>query len=111
LKSSRKIEIKKSNRKAEKQKPGAGPGFIVESHEKRATAYPAEVVVVGRRAREVMPAAMSALDRISTVAKSWFMDTQSFGWAIMHGIFARCNRGLSAMPHARDRGCHRWAAA
>ena len=46
----------KSNQ--EKQKPGTWPGFIVESHEKRATAYPAVLVVVGRRAREVMPAAM-----------------------------------------------------
>jgi len=44
--------------KLQKQKPGAGPGFIVESHEYRATAYPAVLVVVGRRAREVMPAAM-----------------------------------------------------
>src|SRR5580765_8219205 len=87
------------------QKPGAGPGFIVESHENRATAYPAVLVVAGRRAREVMPAAMSALDRISKLAKSWFMGTQSFGWPIMHGILSRCNRksarSLSEHPARR----------
>ncbi|MBN8884159.1 MAG: hypothetical protein J0I77_00435 [Rudaea sp.] len=50
--------------------PARSRVFIVESHENRATAYPAVLVVVGRRARDVMPAAISALDRISTVAKS-----------------------------------------
>ena len=74
------------------QKPGAGPGLFVESQKQCATAYPAGWDVVGRRAREVMPAAMSALDRISTVAKAEFIGGLSFGGAIMHGILPQRNR-------------------
>jgi hypothetical protein len=43
------------------KKPGVGPGLLVVWHETRATAYPAEIRGSGRRAREVMPAAMRAL--------------------------------------------------
>ncbi|MDE1894613.1 MAG: hypothetical protein KGH90_09835 [Xanthomonadaceae bacterium] len=49
-----------------KKKPDSRAGFIVDTHEKRATAYPAECRYNGRRAREVMPAAARAL--VSTVA-------------------------------------------
>jgi hypothetical protein len=52
--------------KSRNKKPGTGPGFIVDTHEKRATAYPAECRYSGRRARDVMPAAARAL--VSTVA-------------------------------------------
>jgi hypothetical protein len=43
------------------KKPGAGPGLLSWLHETRATAYPAGMRDSGRRAREVMPAAMRAL--------------------------------------------------
>ncbi|MEO6341984.1 MAG: hypothetical protein ABIO49_02435 [Dokdonella sp.] len=43
------------------KKPGALAGFFVDSCDEFATAYPAEMDVSGRRAREVMPAAMRAL--------------------------------------------------
>jgi hypothetical protein len=46
------------------KKPGAKAGFS-SKHRMRATAYPAGMRGSGRRAREVMPAAMRALDRIS----------------------------------------------
>lgn len=46
--------------------PAQGPGFVVDTHETRATAYPTEHPVNGRRARDVMPAAARAL--VSTVA-------------------------------------------
>jgi hypothetical protein len=42
-------------------------GFIVDTHETRATAYPAECRYNGRRARDVMPAAMRALVRTLAV--------------------------------------------
>jgi len=76
----------------QKQKTRRGAGFIVETREKRATAHPTGWIVSGRRAREVMPAAMSALDRISTVAKVWFIGDLSFGWPIMHGNLSQRNR-------------------
>jgi hypothetical protein len=43
------------------KKPGAGAGFFVDSCEEFATAYPAGMQGSGRRAREVIPAAMRAL--------------------------------------------------
>jgi hypothetical protein len=46
------------------KKPGAKAGFS-SKHRTRATAYPAGMQGSGRRAREVMPAAIRALDRIS----------------------------------------------
>jgi hypothetical protein len=46
--------------------PAGRPGFVVELHEQLATAYPAECRIIGRRARDVMPAAARAL--VSTVA-------------------------------------------
>jgi hypothetical protein len=46
--------------------PAQRPGFVVDAHETRATAYPAEYPSSGRRARDVMPAAARAL--VSTVA-------------------------------------------
>jgi hypothetical protein len=50
-----------------KQKnPALRPGFIVDTHETRATAYPAECPYIGRRARDVIPAAARAL--VSTLA-------------------------------------------
>jgi len=45
----------------ETKKPGAAAGFFVDTREECATAYPAESDISGRRAREVMPAAMRAL--------------------------------------------------
>jgi len=53
--------------KFKNKKPGAWPGFIVDTHETRATAYPAECRYNGRRARDVMPAAMRALVRTLAV--------------------------------------------
>jgi hypothetical protein len=55
-----------SNQNPKTKKPGCRPGFVVDTHETRATAYPAECRTSGRRARDVMPAAMRAL--VSTVA-------------------------------------------
>jgi hypothetical protein len=52
--------------KQSKKNPARGPGFIVDTLETRATAYPAECRYNGRRARDVMPAAARAL--VSTVA-------------------------------------------
>jgi len=52
--------------KPKNKNPALRPGFIVDTHEKRATAYPAECRYNGRRARDVMPAAARAL--VSTVA-------------------------------------------
>jgi hypothetical protein len=49
----------------EHEKTRRWAGFFVETHESCATTYPAVVVGYGRRAREVMPAAMRALVRIS----------------------------------------------
>jgi hypothetical protein len=49
------------------KKPGTWPGFIVDTHETRATAYPAECRYNGRRARDVIPAAMRALVRTLAV--------------------------------------------
>jgi hypothetical protein len=49
------------------KKPGTWPGFIVETHETRATAYPAECRYNGRRARDVIPAAIRALVRTLAV--------------------------------------------
>jgi hypothetical protein len=54
------------NPKSRNKKPGAMAGFVVDAHETRATAYPAEYPSSGRRARDVMPAAARAL--VSTVA-------------------------------------------
>jgi hypothetical protein len=56
-------------RKPEKQKPGARPG--VEKTCVTRDSYPAGCGIVGRRAREVMPAAMRALVRIETLAGRW----------------------------------------
>jgi len=47
--------------KMKNKKPGTLAGFIVDTHETRATAYPAECRSSGRRARDVIPAAMRAL--------------------------------------------------
>ncbi|WP_369927811.1 hypothetical protein [Xanthomonas sp. NCPPB 2632] len=51
----------------ETKKPGTGPGFLVDADEMRATAYPAECPMYGRRAREVIPAAMRALVKTTAV--------------------------------------------
>jgi hypothetical protein len=59
----RKVRITES----ETKKPGTGPGFLVDSHETRATAYPAEYPMYGRRARDVIPAAMRALVKTTAV--------------------------------------------
>jgi len=48
--------------RAGKQKTRREGRVFVETHETRATAYPARIQRSGRRAREVMPAAMRALD-------------------------------------------------
>jgi len=45
-----------------KQKTRRGGRVFVDADETRATAYPARKMDSGRRAREVMPAAMRALD-------------------------------------------------
>ena len=44
------------------KKTRRGGRVFVDAHETRATAYPARKKGSGRRAREVMPAAMRALD-------------------------------------------------
>jgi hypothetical protein len=44
------------------KKTRRGGRVFVDAHETRATAYPARKMDSGRRAREVMPAAMRALD-------------------------------------------------
>jgi hypothetical protein len=49
------------------KKPGAWPGFLVDTNETRATAYPANGPMYGRRAREVIPAAIRALVRTIAV--------------------------------------------
>jgi U3 small nucleolar RNA-associated protein 14 len=49
----------------QKQKTRHEGRVFVETHEERATAYPAWLQGSGRRAREVMPAAMRALVRVS----------------------------------------------
>jgi len=46
---------------------------FVDTHQKRATAYPARMLRSGRRAREVMPAAMRALVRVSAAGVAAFM--------------------------------------
>jgi hypothetical protein len=58
---------KAGNQESETKKPGAGPGFLVDAYEKRATAYPAECPMYGRRAREVIPAAIRALVKTTAV--------------------------------------------
>jgi hypothetical protein len=55
---------------------------FVETHETRATAYPAAMQGSGRRAREVMPAAMRALDRASAAGVVAFIGCE--------GIRNRC---------------------
>ena len=54
------------------KKPGAMAGFS--SKNKACDSYLADLKVIGRRAREVMPAAMRALVRMSTVARVLFME-------------------------------------
>jgi len=51
----------------ETKKPGTGPGFLVDADEMRATAYPAEYPMYGRRARDVIPAAIRALVKTTAV--------------------------------------------
>jgi len=46
---------------------------FVDTHEERATAYPAWLQRSGRRAREVMPAAMRALVRVSAAGVAAFI--------------------------------------
>jgi hypothetical protein len=58
---------KAENQESETKKPGAGPGFLVDAYEQRATAYPAECPMYGRRAREVIPAAIRALVKTTAV--------------------------------------------
>ena len=57
----------------EKQKTRREGRVFVDTHEKRATAYPAWMQGSGRRAREVMPAAMRALVRVSAAGVAVFM--------------------------------------
>jgi hypothetical protein len=52
---------------SETKKPGSQPGFLVDADEMRATAYPAECPMYGRRARDVIPAAMRALVNTTAV--------------------------------------------
>ncbi|HEY6940608.1 hypothetical protein [Dokdonella sp.] len=76
--------------KAETKKPGAGAGFFVDSCEERATGYPAGWLGSGRRAREVIPAAMRALVTIC-------------GWAAIRDIVLTAFNGsadLSGKPDA-----------
>jgi hypothetical protein len=54
------------DQKSKTKNPARRPGFIVDTHETRATAYPAECPYNGRRARDVIPAAARAL--VSTLA-------------------------------------------
>jgi hypothetical protein len=62
----------RESQESETKKPGTGPGFLVDAYEKRAyekraTAYPAEYPMYGRRARDVIPAAIRALVRTTAV--------------------------------------------
>jgi len=50
---------------AETKKTRREGRVFVDTHETRATAYPARIKHSGRRAREVMPAAMRALDWVA----------------------------------------------
>ncbi|HEX7111432.1 MAG TPA: hypothetical protein VF216_03235 [Mizugakiibacter sp.] len=62
---------------ARRKKPTKNPAqgrVFVGFDEERATAYPADIGGSGRRAREVMPAAMRALVRTQAVAGRWLMD-------------------------------------
>jgi hypothetical protein len=60
-------------RRAEKQKTRREGRVFVDTREKRATAYPARSEGSGRRAREVMPAAMRALVRVSAAEVAAFI--------------------------------------
>lgn len=59
------------------KKPGSRPGFI-QLTKKRANCYPAGCAVVGRRARDVMPAAMRALVRTNRLALRWTIRSGRF---------------------------------
>jgi hypothetical protein len=72
-------------RQANKKTRREGRVFV-ETHETRATAYPAGMRGSGRRAREVMPAAMRALDRVSAAGVVTFMEVK------VAGIAVRCNK-------------------
>jgi hypothetical protein len=79
----------------ETTKPGAGPGFVVDSCKRARSAHPAGFSRPGRRAREVMPAAMSALLRTSQ--KSRFRaicHRKNVNRAMMPVSIARCNRNI-----------------
>ena len=55
----------RTGKTAGKQKTRREGRVFVDTHETRATAYPARIKHSGRRAREVMPAAMRALDWVA----------------------------------------------
>jgi hypothetical protein len=62
------LDSRPTSRESETKKPGSLAGFfVVYPHEMRATAYPAECRTSGRRARDVMPAAIRALVRTVAV--------------------------------------------
>jgi hypothetical protein len=65
--------------RVQKQKTRREGRVFVDTREKRATAYPARIQGSGRRAREVMPAAMRALVRMTGGrAKAGIVP---YGWA------------------------------
>jgi hypothetical protein len=57
----------------QKQKTRREGRVFVDTHETRATAYPARIQRPGRRAREVIPAAMRALERFAGERCAAFM--------------------------------------
>src|SRR5690606_3061298 len=71
-----------------KQKPTKKPGVgrvFVKQRKKRATAYPAEISGPGRRAREVMPAAMRALVGPASIMEGVFITARTLA-----AIAAQC---------------------
>jgi hypothetical protein len=64
------MELRTVNNQQKTRREGR---VFVETHETRATAYPARMQGSGRRAREVMPAAMRALVRVSAAGVAVFI--------------------------------------
>jgi hypothetical protein len=73
-----------SSSKNPQKKPGVGRVFV-KQRKKRATAYPAEISGPGRRAREVMPAAMRALVGPASIMEGVFITARTLA-----AIAAQC---------------------
>jgi hypothetical protein len=73
-----------------KQKPGARPGL--ENASRTRDSYPAGCKDVGRRARDVIPAAMRALVRMNRVAARWVIGRRYLNW-----LSGRLNDGTDVL--------------